>query len=146
MPLSAYGSENPLKTASACANEAGLKSAGVHREPMFEITGTIKKIFEEQTFGSNFNKREFVLTVDAERFPQDIKFECVKDKVGLIAAFKPGDRAKVFFDLRGREWKENYYVNLVAWKIERTDGSSAVAPGDEDVQSVSDPGPEDIPF
>jgi hypothetical protein len=96
---------------------------------MFEITGTIKKIFDEQTFGSGFNKREFVLTIDADRFPQDIKFECVKDKTALLAAFKPGDKAKVSFDLRGREWKENYYVNLNAWKIERADGSSAASPG-----------------
>gem|GEM_PF-604123 len=83
---------------------------------MFEISGTIKKIFEEQTFGSGFNKREFVLTTEADRYPQDLKFECVKDKVALVASLTPGDKVKVFFDLRGREWKENYYVNLAAWK------------------------------
>ena len=27
---------------------------------MFEITGTLKLILDEQTFGSGFNKREFV--------------------------------------------------------------------------------------
>lgn len=116
---------------------------------MFEITGTIKKIFDEQTFGSGFNKREFVLTVEAERFPQDIKFECVKDKTGLIAALKPGDKAKVFFDLRGREWKENYYVNLNAWKIERIDGSPTASLGADDVQFAEDPGTnfaDDTPF
>ena len=48
---------------------------------MFDITGTVKKIFDEQTFGSGFNKREFVITVPDGRFPQDIKFETVKDKV-----------------------------------------------------------------
>ncbi|MBC8009354.1 MAG: DUF3127 domain-containing protein, partial [Burkholderiales bacterium] len=72
---------------------------------MFEINGTIKKIFEEQTFGSGFNKREFVLTIESGRFPQDIKFECVKDKVGLVSDLKPGQAVKVSFDLRGREWK-----------------------------------------
>ncbi|MBC8041439.1 MAG: DUF3127 domain-containing protein, partial [Opitutaceae bacterium] len=41
---------------------------------MFEITGTVKKVFEEQTFGSGFNKREFVLTIESGKFPQDIKF------------------------------------------------------------------------
>jgi hypothetical protein len=64
---------------------------------MFEITGTVKKIFDEQTFGSGFNKREFVLTIESGKFPQDIKFECVKDKVALVAALKPGAKAKVFF-------------------------------------------------
>ena len=93
---------------------------------MFEISGTIKKIFEEQTFGSGFNKREFVLTVPDGRFPQDIKFETVKDKTSLLNPLKEGDKIKVFFDLRGREWKENYYVNLNAWKIEsQADGGGA---------------------
>lgn len=121
---------------------------------MFEITGTIKKIFDEQTFGSGFNKREFVLTIESGRFPQDIKFECVKDKVALVAALKPGAKAKVFFDLRGREWKESYFVNLNAWKIEALDGTEAgvgAPPADDDGAPLpKEPGEttldEDVPF
>ncbi|MDR1497637.1 MAG: DUF3127 domain-containing protein [Puniceicoccales bacterium] len=120
---------------------------------MFEITGTIKKIFDEQTFGSGFNKREFVLSVEAERFPQDIKFECVKDKTSLLAALNVGDKVKVFFDLRGREWKENYYVNLNAWKIEPAGGTS-ISSAPEDLTSKHSPrvndvvdfGNDDVPF
>jgi single-strand DNA-binding protein len=96
---------------------------------MFDISGTIKKIFDEQTFGSGFNKREFVITTSADRYPQDIKFELVKDKVSLLEPLKEGDKIKVFFDIRGREWKENYYVNLNAWKIEG-EGSGTPAPED----------------
>lgn len=106
---------------------------------MFEITGTIKKIFEEQTFGSGFNKREFVLTVPDGRFPQDIKFETVKDKVSLVSSLKEGDKIKVFFDIRGREWKDNYYVNLNAWKIE-SEQADATAPADGD-PPLSEPEP-----
>jgi hypothetical protein len=116
---------------------------------MFEIAGTIKKIFEEQTFGSGFNKREFVLTIASGRFPQDIKFECVKDKVALVASLKPGDKVKVSFDLRGREWKENYYVNLNAWKI-TPEGPAAPAGDDADAPLPEEPGEtvadEDVPF
>jgi single-strand DNA-binding protein len=119
---------------------------------MFEITGTVKKVFEEQTFGSGFNKREFVLTIEAGKFPQDIKFECVKDKVALVAALKPGTKAKVFFDLRGREWKESYFVNLNAWKIEAVGGAPGSPAGDEDGPPLSEPdgetvqNDEDVPF
>ncbi|AHF89565.1 Protein of unknown function (DUF3127) [Opitutaceae bacterium TAV1] len=118
---------------------------------MFEITGTIKKIFDEQTFGSGFNKREFVLTIEDGRFPQDIKFECVKDKVSLLASLNPGDKAKVSFDLRGREWKENYYVNLNAWKIEPVDASpDAPPPEDDGAPLPEEPGEtindDDVPF
>jgi len=117
---------------------------------MFEITGTIKKIFPEQTFGSGFNKREFVLTIEDGRFPQDIKFECVKDKVALVAALKEGAKAKVSFDLRGREWKENYYVNLNAWKIEQVGGDAAEPLASDDGAPLpEEPGEtvdEDVPF
>jgi single-strand DNA-binding protein len=121
---------------------------------MFEINGTIKKVFDEQTFGSGFNKREFVLTIESGRFPQDIKFECVKDKVALVEALKPGAKVKVSFDLRGREWKESYFVNLNAWKIEAVGGA-----GDDKAPPVDDDGAplpeepgesvdkdEDVPF
>ena len=97
---------------------------------MFELSGTIKKIFEEQTFGSGFNKKEFVVTTDADRYPQDIKFETVKDKTSLLSALQEGDKVKVSFDIRGREWKENYYVNLNAWKIEALGGGAAAAEDD----------------
>ena len=117
---------------------------------MFEIAGTIKKIFEEQTFGSGFNKREFVLTIESGRFPQDIKFECVKDKVDLLARLKPGSKVPVSFDLRGREWKENYYVNLNAWKIAPVEGSAAPAsPEDDGAPLPEAPGEtvdDDVPF
>jgi len=117
---------------------------------MFEITGTVKKVFDEQTFGSGFNKREFVLTIESGKFPQDIKFECVKDKVGLVAALKLGAKAKVFFDLRGREWKESYFVNLNAWKIESGGGAPDAPAAEEDGAPLpEEPGQsldEDVPF
>ena len=106
---------------------------------MFDISGTIKKIFEEQTFGSGFNKREFVITTTADRYPQDIKFELVKDKVSLLSPLKDGDKVKVFFDIRGREWKENYYVNLNAWKIESVDGGSGCDPDNGDGPPLREP-------
>jgi len=120
---------------------------------MFEITGTIKKIFEEQTFGSGFNKREFVLTVPDGRFPQDIKFECVKDKVALLASLKPETKVKVSFDLRGREWKDSYFVNLNAWKVESLDeagaSTGAPPPADDGAPLSEEPGQsvdDDVPF
>ena len=114
---------------------------------MFDISGTVKKVFDEQTFGSGFNKREFVVTIESGRFPQDIKFECVKDKVALVADLKPGTKVKVFFDLRGREWKESYFVNLNAWKIEALDGGAGGAT-EEDGPPLSEPDgePIDSPF
>ncbi|MFO8027212.1 MAG: DUF3127 domain-containing protein [Opitutales bacterium] len=85
---------------------------------MYEISGTVKTILDEKTFSSGFNVREFVVTTDADKFPQDICLQCVKDKVELVNKLKEGDKVKVSFDLRGREWQGKYFVNLNAWKID----------------------------
>jgi len=104
---------------------------------MFELNGSVKEIFEEQTFGSGFNKREFVVTTD-DKYPQDIKFECVKEKVELVNKLKKGDRVKVSFDLRGREWQGKYFVNLNAWKVDY----SAAESGSSDEPPPFDPSDE----
>lgn len=85
----------------------------------YELEGTVKVIEGIQTFASGFTKREFVVEVEDGKFPQSIKFECVKEKTALIDDFSVGDPVKVHFDIRGNEYKGKYYVNLNAWKLER---------------------------
>ena len=89
----------------------------------FELEGTLKHLLETQTFASGFSKREFVVEVPDGKFPQMIKFECVKDKIAMLEGLQPGDQVKVAFDIRGSEYKERFYVNLNAWKISKSGGS-----------------------
>lgn len=96
----------------------------------YEIEGTIKVILDTQTFGSGFSKREFVITTE-EKFPQDVKLETIKEKVGLLDKFSEGQRVKASFDIRGNEYKGKYYVNLQAWKINPADGASQGGGGDD---------------
>ncbi len=91
----------------------------------YELDGTIKVIFPTATFGKGFTKREFVVTLPHERFPQDIKLEFVKDKVSLLDNFQPGQKVKVAFDLRGGEYNGKYFVNLSAWKIAPSEGGDS---------------------
>lgn len=93
---------------------------------MYEASGTIKLIEDVQTFGSGFTKREFVVTTEHDKYPQDLKFEVVKDKCSLLDAFEAGQKVVVNFDIRGNEYKGRYYVNLSAWKIQAADGSAPV--------------------
>ncbi len=114
----------------------------------FEIEGKLKVIYDVQTFNSGFTKREFVVEVEDGNYPQMIKFECVKDKTSLTDGLQVDDPVKVTFDIRGNEYKERFYVNLNAWKLEGLGGGGA-APGgrdygDEDAPSgVGDP-PDDF--
>lgn len=91
---------------------------------MYEALGKIKLIDDVQTFNGGFTKREFVITVES-KFPQDIKFEVVKDKCSLLDQFKVGQEVTVNFDIRGNEYNGKHYVNLNAWKI--TEGAAGGA-------------------
>lgn len=91
-----------------------------------DLEGSIKMIMDTQTFDSGFQKKEFVVTTK-EQYPQDVKFELVKERVDLLAPYKSGDQIKVHFNVRGNEFKGKYYVNLQAWRIEPIGGAAAKA-------------------
>ena len=114
---------------------------------MYEATGKIKVIFETQTFPSGFTKREFVLTTGDENYPQDIKFEIIKDKCSWLDNFQQGQDVTVNFDIRGNEFKGKYYVNLNCWKIvganNNTSHNGNTAPADQ-TSSVSEPSADDL--
>jgi single-strand DNA-binding protein len=95
----------------------------------FELEGKVKVIMEAQTFASGFSKREFVVEVEDGKFPQMIKFECIKDRAAQLENLAVGDPVKVNFDVRGNEYNDRYYVNLNAWKVAKLDGSSPPSGG-----------------
>ncbi len=105
----------------------------------YEISGTVKVVFDTQTFASGFSKREFVLTTD-DKFPQDVKLECLKEKAALLEGVEAGQRVKVWFDVNGREYNGRYFVNLVAWRLEPEGGDQGSRPADE---TRDEPIPED---
>lgn len=90
----------------------------------FSINGQIKWMGELQTFESGFQKVEFVVTTD-DKYPQDLKFSANKEKADYVLKHnKVGDLVCVDFNIRGNEYKGQYYVNLDAWKVATTDGSN----------------------
>jgi hypothetical protein len=111
----------------------------------YELEGKIKVIEDTRSFPSGFTKREFVVTTE-ERFPQDIKLECVKERCDLLNEYQAGDEVKVSFNLRGNEYNGRYFVNLHAWRLEKKEP----APSSETPESVPEeslPGDsEDSPF
>ncbi len=84
----------------------------------YDLTGTVKLIQDEQTFGSGFRKREMVVTVEEGKYPQEINLEFVQDKVSLLDTLQVGQKVTVSFDIRGREYNGRYFNNLQGWKIE----------------------------
>lgn len=105
----------------------------------YEVTGAVKLIGETQTFGSGFTKREFVITTAGD-YPDDIKFDVVKDKCDALNSVSVGDEVEVSFNIRGNEWEGKYYVNLQCWKFSVK--SKAQAPQAEVIEDDE----SDIPF
>jgi hypothetical protein len=95
----------------------------------YEMTGAVKTIFEPMTFPSGFMKREFLLTMDDD-YPQDVKFQCVKERTAQLDNLQAGERVKVAFRLRCRTWDSPtkgpvYFTDLEAFKVDRLDGDGA---------------------
>ena len=84
----------------------------------FEIEGTLHKIFDIESKSSSFQTRDFVITTEGT-YPQFVKFQLTQDKCGIIDGCQEGEKIKVSFDLRGREWQGKYFTNLNAWKVEK---------------------------
>jgi hypothetical protein len=85
----------------------------------FEVEGSLHKIFPTESKSASFQAREFVLEVPDGNYPQLIKFQAVQDRCAMLEGYQEGDRVKVSFDLRGREWNGKYLTNLNAWRMER---------------------------
>lgn len=95
-----------------------------------EVIGTLKVKFDTQKVSDRFQKREFVLTTEANTpYPQHVSFQVTQDKCGLLDQYSVGDEIKIQFNLRGREWNGpqgiKYFNTLEAWRIERMQGGSA---------------------
>lgn len=86
---------------------------------MSELTvkGAIKLIKDVNVISDKFSVREFVITT-ADKYPQEIIFQTVNDRMDIIAPYGEGQVVEVSFNLRGRQVGEKYYNTLDAWKVQ----------------------------
>lgn len=108
----------------------------------FKIKGGIKLINDVKVISDKFSVREFVLTTEDSKYPQDIMFQTVNDRMSMLNTIKRGDAVEVSFNVRGREFNGKYYNTLDAWKVERPgprEQSAHIAPPLDILQ-------DDLPF
>ena len=124
-----------------------------------ELQGTVKKLFEIQTFPSGFQKREMVLLTQ-EQYPQPVKIEFLSDNISLLDNIVEGEVVKVSINIRGREWTNPqgevvYFNSITGWRVEKGNvpqaeptqpimpkGASTNQPNEDDVFTEDD----DLPF
>lgn len=116
-----------------------------------ELQGTIKKLFETQTFPSGFQKREAVLLTE-EQYPQPISIEFLSDKIDLLDNVQEGDKVKIGINIRGREWTNpqgevKYFNSITAWKLEKEGTSPVVKSTPKNLkEEVEEEIDDDLPF
>jgi hypothetical protein len=89
----------------------------------FELTGTLHKKYDIESKSGSFQTREFVVSTD-ETYPQFVKFQLTQDRCSILDPYNEGEKVKVHFDLKGREWQGKYFTNLNAWKMEKANSES----------------------
>ena len=87
-----------------------------------QVQGKIKIIGEVQTFGTDFTKRQLVVTTD-DQYPQLISIDFTQDKTDLLNSYKVGQSVNVSINLGGREWinpqgEAKYFNSVTGWRIE----------------------------
>lgn len=121
-----------------------------------EISGKVKAILEQQTFGSGFTKREVVVTTQ-EQYPQHLLVEFVQDKVALLSTLSVGDDVTIGINLRGREWQApdgtiKYFNSIQGWRMDKAGEKPSVESTpppsfeDLDANTPSDEEMDDLPF
>ena len=80
-----------------------------------EVTGTIHKIEELQTF-NEFTKQNLIIKTN-EQYPQFLNIEFHKDKTTLLNSKQVGETVTVGINLRGKEYNGKYYNSFIGWKI-----------------------------
>jgi hypothetical protein len=104
------------------------------------IKGAIKLINPVKVISDKFSVREFVVTTPDEKYPQDILFQTVNDKMAVLESLGVGQQVEVSYNVRGREFNGRYYNTLDAWKIEVT-GSKPSQPSTQPIELD-----DDLPF
>jgi hypothetical protein len=115
----------------------------------YKFEGEVKQIMDLKTFNSGFKKREIIITSD-DQYPQDIKFEFLKDDVDMLKSIKANQRVIVSFTLRGNEYNGKFYNNLVAFGITKKKVDKGGKPTEEVVPKVNTTdfpeSEDDLPF
>ena len=89
------------------------------------IKGAIKLINPIKVISDKFSVREFVVTTPDAKYPQDILFQTINDKMDVLESLGVGQQVEVSYNVRGREFNGRYYNTLDAWKVQVIGGQPA---------------------
>ena len=92
-----------------------------------ELTGTIHKIEETQTFESGFQKRTLVIN-NEQQYRPFVAIDFLKDRIDLLDKYKVGDAVSVSVNIGNDYYKDKLYNSITGWRIEKSEGSTPAEP------------------
>ncbi len=115
----------------------------------FQTKGKLHVKYDTQQVTEKFKKREFVLEIQENQYPEYIKFQLVQDKCSLLDKYQQGEIINVHFNLKGKPFQSKtgemvYYTNLDVWRI---DGATDATPPATSSYATAPPTmPNDVPL
>ncbi len=111
-----------------------------------EIEGTLVKVLPEKS-GEGRNgkwlKQDFIIETQ-DKFPRQVCISLWNDKAKMLENFKEGDQLKAAINIESREFREKWYTDVKAWRLEKP-GSSTNFPEDLPGDNLSAPEADDVP-
>ena len=107
------------------------------RAKEYSLTGRVVEVTDTKQVSEKFKKREIILETDGQ-YPQLVQFAFAQAKTALLDGIQVGQTAEVFFNIRGRKWKDRYFVELSGWRI--------VAEKLSEPEQLPIPDEDDLPF
>jgi len=96
-----------------------------------KLNGKLVNIFTVQSgtskSGIDWKSQNFLVEVDG-KFPKQVCFTLFGDKIDLLKDIKTGSEVEVYFNLESRQYKEAFFHNVNAWRIDvvgQSNGSSS---------------------
>jgi hypothetical protein len=78
----------------------------------FKLEGAIINKLPAKQVTETFRVQEFILKVGDDKYPQEVKFQLVNDKIYLLDFIQVNDTVELVFELRGKAYKETHYNTL----------------------------------
>jgi len=113
----------------------------------------VKRVFDLQSgigkeSGKEWQKKEIIIETQGD-YPKDVKV-ILWNKVADLN-FTSGDIVTLSFDVESREWKDNWYTDIKAYKVEFLSQQEKGSPSDHVPEQDNDfippvEGADDLPF
>ena len=97
-------------------------------------------------------KQDFIIETE-DKFPRQVCISLWNDKAKMLENFKEGEKLKAAINIESREFREKWYTDVKAWRLEKPGGNDSVhedLPGDNmsalSADDIPPPKEDDLPF